>query len=202
MRFLAIFRLCGFIVAYALLCSAPGFADSPTAEELCRKRNSASCEINGLRFFIEDDCPRGAKVLRPKGNERCEIVSENVKAAGKITGDVINKQVSPPMSDSNPVNPVKNAEKGFFENPLFVVAVLGLLQGFISRIGWRSFIIVAMVIPVIVTWSVVTDTSVNLVGEAYWGFVAWSLLKIFSCSMLGWGAGLAAHMGLLKFLHK
>lgn len=191
-----------FIVVYCMLCSTPGLADTPTAEEQCRKRNSASCEINGLRFFIEDDCPRGAKILRPKGKERCEDFADRVATNRNVSVEGTETQVAAQKAEPTPINPGNNAAGGMLENPLIVVAVLGLLQGFISRVGWRSFIIVATVIPVIVTWSVVTDTAIKLAGEAYWGFVVWSLLKILSCSMLGWGAGLAAHRGLLKLLHR
>ena len=202
MKSSALFNASIFIVVYCILCSTPGLADTPAAEEQCRKRNSASCEINGLRFFIEDDCPRGAKILRPKGKEHCEDFADKVATDSKVSVDGTEKQVAAQKAEPTQLKPENNAAGGMLENPLIVVAVLGLLQGFISRVGWRSFIIVATVIPVIVTWSVVTDTSIKLAGEAYWGFVAWSLLKILSCSMLGWGAGLAAHRGLLKLLHK
>lgn len=197
-----LFSLCSFIVVYSLLCSTPTFADTSTAEEQCRKRNSASCEINGLKFFIEDDCPRGAKILRPKGKERCDDFADKAATDSKASVSVAEKQFATQTAEPTPVKQESNVAVGMLESPFIVVAVLGLLQGFISRVGWRSFIIVATVIPFIVTWSVVTDTSVKLAGEAYWGFVAWSLLKIFVCSMLGWGAGLASHRGLLKLLHK
>lgn len=197
-----LFSMCSFIVVYSLLYSTPTFADTTTAEEQCRKRNSASCEINGLRFFIEDDCPRGAKILRPKGKERCEDFVGKAATDSKASVSVAEKHAPAQTAEPTPAKPENSAAGGMLESPLIVVAVLGLLQGFISRVGWRSFIIVATVIPVIVTWSVVADTSVKLAGEAYWSFVGWSLLKIFSCSMLGWGAGLAAHRGLLKLLHK
>lgn len=197
-----LFSLCSFIVVYSLLGSTPGLADTSTAEEQCRKRNSASCEINGLKFFIEDDCPRGAKILRPKGKERCDDFADKAATDSKASVSVAEKQVAAQTAEPTPAKPENNAAGGMLASPLIVVAVLGLLQGFVSRVGWRSFIIVATVIPFIVTWSVVTDISVKLAGEAYWIFVAWTLLKIFSCSMLGWGAGLAIHRGLLKFLHK
>lgn len=140
--------------------------------------------------------------MRPKGKERCEDFSDKAVVDSKASMDVAEKQAAEQMAEPTPAKPESSAASGMLESPLIVVTVLGLLQGFISRVGWRSFIIVATVIPVIVTWSVVTDTSVKLAGDAYWGFVGWSLLKIFVCGMLGWGAGLAVHRGLLKLLHK
>lgn len=196
------FSLCSFFVVNGLLVSTAALAETSRAEDECRKRNSASCEINGLRFFIEDDCPRGAKILRPKGTERCEDLTGKVATDIKASVAVTEQHPAMQIAASDQVKPERNATIEMLESPLIVVAILGLLQGFISRVGWRSFIIVATIIPAIVTWSVVADTSVKLAGEAYWFFVAWSLLKIFFCSMLGWGAGVAAHWGLLKMLHK
>ena len=202
MKSSTLFSLCGLSVVYGMLVSMPALAETSTADEQCRKRNSASCEINGLRFFIDDDCPRGAKILRPKGTERCEDLTGNVATDIKASVGVTEKLPATQIAEKDTGIPETNTTVELLESPLIVVAILGLLQGFISRVGWRSFIIVATIIPAIVTWSVVADTSVKLAGEAYWLFVVWSLLKIFFCSMLGWGAGVAAHWGLLKILHK
>lgn len=199
MKFLAIFSLNVAVVVCSFLSSNLCQADTPTAEELCRQRNTASCEINGLRFFIEDDCPKGAKILRPKGTERCELLAGNATGANTVQTETAVKGAAQ-VADVAPAIPPQQAASGIFENPFFVVAVIGLLQGLISRAGWGPFIIVAVVMPVIVTWA--TVASVNTAGAEYWGSIGLALLKIFVCSMLGWGAGLAAHRGLLKLLHK
>jgi hypothetical protein len=201
LKFSAICNLSAAVVIYGLFGSSFCQADTPTAEELCRQRNSASCEINGLRFFIEDDCPKGARILRPKGTERCELLAENVKAVNTTNTEAAVKDIAQ-VSDSSAAMPPQQTDSGLFENPFFVVAVIGLLQGLISRAGWGPFIIVALVMPVIVTWATVASAPVNTVGAEYWGYIGLALLKIFASSMLGWGAGLAAHRGLLKLLHK
>ena len=201
MKFPAMVRLSVSIVAFCLSGSSVCHADTPTAEALCHQRNAASCEMNGLKFFIEDDCPKGAKILRPKGHEDCEHISENANSKNNVPADAVAKQAVQ-VAAAVPAMPRKEAEGGWMENPFVIVAVIGLLQGLISRAGVGPFIIVALVMPVIVTWVRVSGAPVHAVGAEYWGNAGLELLKIFACSMLGWGVGLAAHRGLLKLLYR
>ena len=196
-------RVVFFILVYCLLSSSLAQAATPTAEELCIQRNSASCEINGLRFFIqEEDCPRGAKVLRPHGNERCDNIAGEIKVAGKSAVEVPVKPASSKVAEVAPVAPENNTAAGWLETPLIIAAVIGLLQGLVSRLGWGPFVIVALVMPVILTWGIISSVSTHMAGAEYWGHLALEFVKIFAGSMLGWGAGLAIHMGLLKLLYK
>jgi hypothetical protein len=199
MKFTGVARLSLVIAAYCLLNSSLSLADTQTAEELCRQRNAASCEINGMRFFLtEDDCPRGAKVLRPRGTEHCGDTADTIKAAKE---DVV-KQAAPAKTDAVAGKSEKTAEGGLLENPYLIIAIIGLLQGLISRLGWGPFIIVALVMPALLAWGIVTSTTVHTAGADYWAYAGFELLKLMVSSLLGWGAGLAAHRGILNLLHK
>lgn len=200
-KFSTMVRLILSIMALGLSSSNFCQADTPTPEELCRQRNSASCEINGLKFFIEDDCPRGAKILRPKGKERCDNLTNTINADGKVLTEAQLKPVSQAI-EAVPAMPKKTAEAGIFENAFFVVAVVGLLQGLISRASWGPFIIVAVVMPSIATWTMVSAASPRVVGAEYWGYIGFEFLQLLVYSMLGWGAGLAVHNGLLRLMFK
>lgn len=66
------------VVLSASLLLAAGIchADVPTAEQECRLRNSATCELSGVQYLVEGPCPPGALAIRPQGHERCDAVPQ------------------------------------------------------------------------------------------------------------------------------
>jgi hypothetical protein len=185
-------------VVVALLLANVCLADEPTAGELCRKRNAASCEINGLQFFMtEQECPRGAKVLRPRGKERCDNLAETAKNAENVQ---VQSAVSPASPAAASAMPQQEEGGGLFKVPFLVVAVIGLMQGLISRPGWGQFVIVGGVMPLLVTWGMVSGVQVQADGMGYFGYLGMEFLRTFLFALAGWGAGLALRSGLLKLL--
>lgn len=49
-----------------------GHADVPTPAQECRLRNSAICDLNGVRYLLDGPCPAAARTIRPPGKERCD----------------------------------------------------------------------------------------------------------------------------------
>jgi len=185
------------MVRFCLLLAASGLwvwsscqADTPTPEELCRQRNAASCEINGLKFFIEDGCPKGAKILRAKGNENCE----NLKTANQIKVDNVSKKPEPlPVSKANDLPEEKSAN--FFDSPYFYLVIIGLFQGLINRAGIGPLLIMIVVMPLLSTWVILYGIQLQPVESLYW-----VLFKTLTYGMGGWAIGAVARLGLLKYL--
>lgn len=120
------------LLAQASLCQA----EAQTPVELCRQRNSASCEVSGLKFFIDDDCPKGAKVLRPHGKERCDDLAAKTDSAVKPQSDAVAAQ--PAMQHAASL-PAKEAEDDTAYSwwPVLLLAVFGLLFGLYIKTGER-----------------------------------------------------------------
>ncbi len=183
------------VVALLLANIAP--ANALTAEEACRQRNAASCEISGLKFFItEEECPRGAKVLRPRGKERCDNLAEKPAIARPHSA----VSQAAPVPTSAPLALQEEAEDNFLKIPFLIVAVIGVIQGLVSRAGWGQFIVVGIVMPVLVTWGTVSGVAVQASGMQYLGYLGLEFLPIFLFALAGWGIGLALHRTLLKLL--
>lgn len=183
---------------FALLLGQVCLADTPTPEALCRQRNAASCEMSGLKFFIEDEeCPRGAKVLRPHGHENCspQVPVQVNQLPGAVPGAV---QSAPTASGFAPVATEETAAANFWSSPYFYLLLIGLLQGLISRAALGPVLTVAVVMPLLAGWVLLPDRSAQLLPAAYWAYAAMLLLKTFLCSMAGWGAGMAIRMGVFK----
>lgn len=53
-------------------------ADVPDAKEDCVIRNSALCEVNGVRSMIRGPCPETWKTIRPPGTEDCDALAAPV----------------------------------------------------------------------------------------------------------------------------
>jgi hypothetical protein len=193
-NFSAIIRLSLWIAASSLWFCSACQADTPTPEELCRQRNAASCEINGLKFFIEDNCPKGAKVLRAKGKERCENLTENFKADNKIQVIAESRKLEPlPQSNANDLSGEESAN--FFDSPYFYLLIIGLFQGLINRAGLGPLIIMIVVMPLLSTWVIMYGIQLQPVESLYW-----VLLKTILYGMGGWVIGAVARFGLLKYL--
>jgi len=183
---------------FSLLLGQVCLADTPTPEALCRQRNAASCEISGLKFFIEDEeCPRGAKVLRPHGHENCSPqVGEKQLPGALATPSAV--QSAPTVNVLAPVATEETAAANFWSSPYFYLLLIGLLQGLISRAALGPVLTVAVVMPLLAGWVLLPDRSAQLLPAAYWAYAATLLLKTFLCSMAGWGAGMAIRMGVFK----
>jgi len=189
-------------VVYFLLLFLGGhcLAEEQTAEELCRTRNLASCEISGLKFFIDDDCPKGAKILRPHGKERCAGLDEKTNMVEKDQAVAVARQV---VTLPEKVEVAAQEETwGIFDNPFLVVAILGVLQGLISRAGLGAFLLVAVVLPMLVTWGMVSGVNIQAEGAEYFLYIGMEYFKMLVYSLLGWGAGLAIHAVALRLLSR
>lgn len=185
---------------FAVLLSAASLADNLTPEEQCRQRNAASCEINGLKFFIiEQECPRGAKVLRPRGKERCDNLAANAALTEKAQPQSAVSRAAP-LPASTPFGLQEETQSGFFKIPFLIVAVIGVMQGLVSRAGWGQFVVVAVVMPVLVTWGMVSGVPVQASGMEYLRYLSLEFLPVFLFALAGWGIGLALHRTLLKLL--
>lgn len=184
-----------FFLTIASLCRA----DAKTPEELCRQRNAASCEVSGLKFFIEDGCPKGAKVLRPKGNERCDQFSAKVESA--VESPTVFDGLKPvPVQESAPASASEEAPAGYWKNIFFVLAVIGLLQGLITQAGVWPFVFVAVMMPLIATWGMLSGADVQAGGGEYFVSFAMEFLWNFLFCVAGWLAGIALRYGFFKFL--
>lgn len=182
-------------IALLLLSANVCKAEEKSAEELCRQRNLASCEISGLKFFIDDDCPRGAKVLRPKGRERCDQLAAGVTAAASAV------MVAPPVQPQHEASPAAADESsGFWGNILYVLAVVGFLQGLSTRVGLWPLLFVAVILPLLATWGWVSDTYSHAISAEYLVYTGKEFLWHSLFSVAGWITGSALHYGLLKFI--
>lgn len=189
------FYKCVYIIV-SLLISSNCLPDELTPEELCRKRNAAHCDINGVKFFIEDNCPRGAQTLRAKGKERCESLAEVAKTQEKIH---IPPVVSQPDSEpaSPPIITLQENNRGYFDNPFIVVFVAGVLLGLIGRVGWKQLVTAGLVMPLLVAWAV-TSSPVQAVGLEYFSYFGMELFKLAVVSLFGWGVGLFMYRVAIK----
>lgn len=184
-----------FFLTISSLCRA----EDKTPEELCRQRNAASCEVGGLKFFIEDGCPKGAKVLRPKGNERCDQLSVTVEATAKPAAGA--DGVKPlPVREAAPASASEEAHAGYWKNIFFVLAVIGLLQGLITQAGVWPFVFVGVMMPLIATWGMLSGADVQAGGGEYFVSFAMEFLWNFLFCVAGWLAGIALRYGFFKFL--
>lgn len=182
-----------FILTSAGLCRA----DAKTPEELCRQRNAASCEVSGLKFFIEDDCPKGAKVLRPRGTERCAQLAAKVEAAARSpTAADSAKPVQ--VQESAPAFVADAASGGHMKNVWFVLAAIGLLQGLITQAGLWPFVFVAVIMPLIATWGMLSGA--DIAGGEYFVSFGVEFLWDFLFCVVGWLAGIALRYGFFRFL--
>jgi hypothetical protein len=197
MSFSVIARSSLSIVLFLLIGSNLCRADTPTAEELCRKRNAASCEASGLTFFIEEGCPRGTKTLRPKGTERCEQLRENTAAESRPQADAV-RAPSAPLAVAETAKPGPEAASGFFGSAYFFVLLIGLVQGLISRAAPGPLVTVLVVMPLLGTWVMLSGAAAPPGTAAYWGPAAMVLLQTFICSVAGWGVGMAIRKAVFK----
>jgi hypothetical protein len=189
-----------WIAMVLMLLSVQVLAAEKTPEELCRERNASSCEINGLKFFLtEQECPQGAKILRHLGHEDCSRFKLAMEASPPLhTAD--NKASKESVKDFPAAADKEQGEVIFWSNPYFVLALIGLLQGMISRFSIGSMVIVMLVMPLIGTWSMVS--GVHMVGglSANMAYIGMELLGTFLFSMAGWAAGAAIRWVAYKLL--
>jgi hypothetical protein len=191
------------VIMLLLLLNGVAHAEVKTPEELCIARNAASCEINGLQFFITDEeCPRGAKVLRPQGHERCKQLAEDKKVVEKKQDTVAKSNMGELVAASSPVAKKQDTTAAIWGNPYFIVALIGLLQGLISRASIGTFIIVAIAMPVLATWSMLSGAQFPSGWSAALVYMGVEFAGIFLFSMAGWIVGLGLHRGILKLLYK
>lgn len=197
MHFSAIVRASLSIMFFLLFSSNLCLAESPTPEELCRKRNAASCEASGLKFFIEDDCPRGTRTLRPKGTERCEQSGQNTMAEKKPQADTaVIQGAQPAVAEAS--RPQPEAGTGFFGSAYFFLLLIGLIQGVISRAAAGPLAAVLIVMPLLGTWALLSAMAAPAGTAEYWAQAGMVLLQTVLFSMAGWAAGMAIRMGVLK----
>lgn len=193
-----IIRCCLLIVMLSVAGFAHAAAKSP--EELCRERNAAKCDANGVQFNLtEQECPRGTKVLRKLGHENCDKLGYGVNAPA-IT-PAASAVAKPPEHEMPVVAAVNEQDEVFYwSNLYFILTLIGLLQGMISRPSVGSFIIVMAVMPIIGTWSIVSDA--HMVGGllANSGYIGMELLGTFLFSMAGWAVGALIRVVAYKIL--
>lgn len=174
-------------------------ADAKTPEELCRQRNAASCEVGSLKFFIEEGCPKGAKILRPKGNERCDQLFAKVESA--VKSPTVFEGVKPvPVQESAPASAREEEHAGYWKNIFFVLAAIGLLQGLITQAGVWPFVFVAVMMPLITAWGMLSGADIRPGGGEYFVSFAMEFLWNFLFCVAGWLAGIALRYGFFKFL--
>jgi len=107
--------------------------------------------------------------------------------------------------DAAPATPSAAATKSdaadsLLGNPYFILAIIGLLQGMISRAGIGSLVLVAVVMPAIATWSLVSGAHFEPGIVAIVEYVGMELLGTFIFCMAGWGTGVAIRRGLHKLI--
>lgn len=191
------------LIVIFLLLNSIAHAQAKTPEELCIERNAASCEINGLKFIVtEEECPRGAKVLRTHGHERCDQLSVQKSAVEKKPGTVEKSKESAVEAASSPVPVQQDSSPAIWENPYFILALIGLLQGMISRANVATFIIVGVVMPVIATWAMMSGVKFPNGMTAALAITGVGFAGFFLVSIAGWIAGLGLHRGVLKLLYR
>lgn len=174
-----------WIVILLMLVSVQVWAAEKTPEELCRERNAASCEINGLRFFMTgQECPQGAKILRHLGHEDCDRFK--VAAEPQVTGGKANAEQARNLTEAADK---EQGEVFFWGNPYFVLALIGLLQGMTSRASIGSLAIVMLVMPLIGAWSIVSGAHMAGGLTANMAYIGMELLGTLLFSMAGWAVG-------------
>lgn len=179
-----------------------GFAQAMTAEEECRQRNASSCEVNGLKFFMtEQECPQGAKVHRKLGHEDCSkyaLAGSAEKKAEPAATEGQKQQVA------NPENAAQQAgaSDSLWSNPYWILLLIGLVQGMISRVSVGPVLIVALVMPLIATWSMVGDAHFPFGVMSSLAYIAMEWLGAFLYSMAGWLAGAAIRRAAYKILFR
>lgn len=173
----------------AVLFAHAATAVAMTAEEACRQRNAASCEANGLKFFMtEQECPRGVKVLRKLGHEDCSKFAQSASAV-QDTKTAAQAQETEAVKVSADVADNTSTGEDWWGNPYFMLALVGLLQGMVTRLSIGSAVIVMLVMPLLGTWSIVSGTSFpgGMMSNA--AYIAMELLGTFLFSMAGWAVG-------------
>jgi len=126
------------LLYFVLFLVIPGtsYAYIPTAEQDCQFRNSAICELNGIQYYIDSDCPSAAKVIKPLGHERCD---QSVPA-NKTTVPVDSGKTTPGGLQQDHVNPasIGNMERWLLPTLVitFALIVLGIVIWAI-RWAWR-----------------------------------------------------------------
>ncbi len=191
------------LIVAILWLSGFAHAEVKTPEELCIARNAASCEINGLQFYITDEeCPRGAKVLRAHGHERCDLLADDKNVVEKNQGTNAKSNTAEIVAASSPVAVKEKVAPAIWENPYFIVALIGLVQGLISRASIATFIIVGIAMPVLVTWSMLSGAQFPFGWSAALGYMGVEFAGTFLFSMAGWVVGLGLHRGILKILYR
>lgn len=192
----------GALIASIFILNSYAYADAKTAEALCSERNAAHCEIGGVKFFItEEGCPKGAKVLRPHGTERCDQLLTAHNSAVK-TEEAVVQSAAEALAASPAPSPQHHASLASWENPYFILTLLGLLQGIISRVGIGPIIIVAVVMPVIATWGIFSGANFQSGFTENFGYVGMELLGTFLFCMAGWIVGVGIHLGTRKLVLK
>lgn len=185
-----------------MLLSSFAFAEAKTARELCIERNAASCEINGLKFFVtEEECPKGAKVLRSHGHENCDPIATPV--VSKVTPPQVVEQVKPEMVTTTLLPDVPpESTQSFWGGPFLILALIGLVQGIISRVSVGPVIIVAVVMPVLATWGVLSGTPFPTGFVSNMEYVGFALLHTLLFSMAGWLVGTGIRLVSVKLIMK
>lgn len=90
----------------------------------------------------------------------------------------------------------------YWENLFFILALIGLAQGMISRAGIGQFVIVGVVMPAIATWSMLSGAPFpNGIGQNL-GYIGMELLGTFLFAMAGWSAGIGIRRGVHKLLYR
>ncbi len=183
------------LIRYCMLMGlllAPLFAHAAekSAEELCRERNAAKCEVGSLQFNLtEQECPKGTKVLRKLGHENCNKLEQVTRMQSQSQVQATSAVVGTAIKDSDVVADKNEGEVFYWGNPYFILALIGLLQGMISRAGTGSLIVVMLVMPLLGTWSIVSDVHMEGGPLANAGYIGMELLGTCLFSMFGWLAG-------------
>jgi hypothetical protein len=191
------------VIVLLLLLGGIAHAEVKSPLELCLARNAASCEINGLKFFVTDEeCPKGAKVLRAHGHERCDLLADDKNVVEKNQGTNAKSHKAEVVAANSPVAVKESSATAIWENPYFIVALIGLLQGLIGRASIATFIIVGIAMPVLVTWSMLSGAQFPYGWSVALGYIGVEFAWTFLFSMAGWVVGLGLYRGILKILYR
>lgn len=185
------------MVGFLLLTAAGlGWADAQTAEEACRLRNAASCELSGLKFFIDDDCPKGAKVLRPHGKERCDAVSLQDNAVLKPQADAAAAHPVPLQAPASG-EPATEAETDYFSWPILLPGLFGFLFALFVKTGrWTAMM--AFLLPALAAGAMLYGGYLHAVEGGYAVRFATAYLLAFVSAAAGWFIGVLLRPSWLR----